>query len=375
MFRYKVIAHDLEQSLAKGAFEDGRLPSERALMQRYGVQRNTVRRALETLQASGLIVLQPNRRPFVAGAPPERALHRRSAAHGSASPASIVLCVQRIRESTARYDIEAGLHASLSGSGLRVVHFDPLQAEAAGLPDPAFLKECNVIGAAVWAQTPVNSGLLRQLSRQLPVVLVDRQVAGFESDFVGFDDQTGGRMATEHFLALGHERIGFLAGEVGAETVNDRWLGYRCALHDAGIVPVEEWALHLAHMRKMPDVMTHGYLDRFIRQTGKPLTAVVCSSDGTAAILIAFLRATGRAVPGDVAVLGYGDLLPELLRAIGLTTIAQSFSEAGLQAGRLLLSRLNGETTPTAYVEVRLPVKLVVRSSCGGAPVFGSQET
>jgi LacI family transcriptional regulator len=82
--------------------------------------------------------------------------------------------------------------------------------------------------------------------------------------------------------------------------------------------------------------------------------------------LIHFLRATGRRIPEEVAVVGYGDLLPDYLRAIGLTTVAQTFIEVGLKAGAIMLKRLSLPSSATIRnEEIRLRVRLVERDSCG----------
>ena len=64
--KYMEIYCELKRGIADGAFPPGgRLPSESALCRESGVQRDTVRHALEMLVREGLIVKQPGRGSFV----------------------------------------------------------------------------------------------------------------------------------------------------------------------------------------------------------------------------------------------------------------------------------------------------------------------
>jgi DNA-binding GntR family transcriptional regulator len=66
-FRYEEIAADLREQIRRGAVPHGeRLPGERAMMERYGVQRNTVRQALTLLQREGWLSVRPRSGAFAA---------------------------------------------------------------------------------------------------------------------------------------------------------------------------------------------------------------------------------------------------------------------------------------------------------------------
>ena len=72
-FRYEEIGRELKEQIARGDFAAGqRLPSERELMRRYAVHRNTARQALAVLEAEGWISVEPKR-----GESPVRFLNRR----------------------------------------------------------------------------------------------------------------------------------------------------------------------------------------------------------------------------------------------------------------------------------------------------------
>ncbi|WP_404383022.1 GntR family transcriptional regulator [Knoellia locipacati] len=64
---HAVVRAELHQSIREGRFRPGdQVPTEPQLMERFGVSRTTVRRALRDLETQGLIVRQPGRGSFVA---------------------------------------------------------------------------------------------------------------------------------------------------------------------------------------------------------------------------------------------------------------------------------------------------------------------
>ncbi len=75
----------------------------------------------------------------------------------------------------------------------------------------------------------------RRRARPIPIVAVDPHVGGSALPTVDSQNFEGARDATEHLIALGHRRIGFLAGRPDLESARRREAGYRAALEAAGI--------------------------------------------------------------------------------------------------------------------------------------------
>lgn len=367
-YRYEGIARELRLQIERGEFDGGRrLPSERELMGRYGVQRNTIRQAIALLEAEGWVVTEPKRGTFAARRGAEAPAAHAAPAGPTARTGTVLVINAWNRASTALDAMLVGLSDSLQGSGLSLARFDSRPKDGQALhdaPTPEYLAAHQVAGAVLWPQNPADHDALRRLRSAVPLVLADRRVAGFEADCVRFDDVAGGRMVTEHLIARGHRRIGFLADEAFAETVQHRWRGYAMALEAAGIPPDSRW---LALYSGIQDPPFTGQMRLFLSGAGSggPLTAVVCSNDSTALTLLRFLRAEGLRVPGDIAVTGYGDLLPDYLDALELTTVSQPFGELGRAVGALLRERIGGEGPVGGYRQAELPVRLIVRASSG----------
>ncbi|MFC7220107.1 LacI family DNA-binding transcriptional regulator [Streptomyces polyrhachis] len=172
-----------------------------------------------------------------------------------------------------------------------------------------------------------------------------------------FDNTGGARALTEHLIALGHRRIGYVAGPADRTTTRHRLDGHRAALAahgldgDAGRLTV------------------HGPYDRGSGHAGAlellrrepELTAIVGANDTVALGVGAALRERGLSVPGDVSVAGFDDLPFSADMLPSLTTVALPLQEAGARAARLALGL---EAAPAGGAAV-LPYELRIRQSTG----------
>jgi LacI family transcriptional regulator len=93
--------------------------------------------------------------------------------------------------------------------------------------------------------------------------------------------------------------------------------------------------------------------------------AIVCANDQTALGVIHALTRRGIRVPGDVAITGFDDVPVARHLHPSLTTIRQPIEQMGATAFDVLHSRISGSGGES---DVVLPVRLVLRESCGCAP-------
>lgn len=189
------------------------------------------------------------------------------------------------------------------------------------------------------------------------VVFGGRPPHGDPSPFVDVDNAGGARLATEHLLALGRRRLVHLGGPAGLDASAARERGVAAALDDAGVpsAAVERAEFDEAAGSR---AMTRLLLAR------PDLDGVVAASDNLAAGALRALRAYGRSVPGDVAVVGFDDLPVARQTEPALTTVHQPIEDLGRELAAMLVRRLGGEPVSP----VILPTRLVVRES---APAVG----
>ena len=175
---------------------------------------------------------------------------------------------------------------------------------------------------------------------------------------VAFDNRGGSRRLTEHLLALGHRRIGYVAGPAERTTTRDRLEGHRIALGERApelLAEAEQFTVHGGDYDRSSGY--DGALELLRRVPG--LTAVVAANDTVALGICAALRDQGLRIPEDISVAGFDDLPFSADASPALTTVRIPLHDAGARAGRLALGR---ETPPPGGV-ANVRVELMVRSS------------
>jgi DNA-binding LacI/PurR family transcriptional regulator len=195
---------------------------------------------------------------------------------------------------------------------------------------------------------------LNQLAaRRVPLVVWGAKMEQQLYCTVGSDNVRGGEAAVRHLIDLGRCRIAFL-GDVTFPEVAQRFDGYRAALAHAGIdadpalqVPV---AFNPDDCRRAVGEMLDAHLE---------FDAVFVVSDLLAMTAINVLRERGRAVPGDVSVVGFDDIALASYFHPPLSTVRQSIEDAGPAMVEALLAQIAGEAAPPRL----MPTRLVVRDS------------
>ena len=177
---------------------------------------------------------------------------------------------------------------------------------------------------------------------------------------LAFDNRGGAERLTGHLAALGHRRIGYVAGPAERTTTRHRLEGHRAALAAYGLG--DEAGRLIAHGEYDRASGHRATLELLDREPG--MTAVVAVNDTVALGVCAALRERGLRVPQDVSVAGFDDLPFSVDAAPALTTVRLPLREAGGRAGRLVMGREAAPEGGVATVEA----ELVVRGSTGPPP-------
>ncbi|MCJ2179050.1 LacI family DNA-binding transcriptional regulator [Novosphingobium album (ex Hu et al. 2023)] len=168
---------------------------------------------------------------------------------------------------------------------------------------------------------------------------------------VGTDNIEGGRIAAEHLIASGARKLAFM-GEIKGIEIDERWRGASAAAAKAGIpivhIPIslasEEMGAQIAEAAKSADFTIDG---------------IVAASDLIAMNVLHCLHEKGRAVPGDVQVIGFDDLPLASLTMPPLTTIRQEIGSGAKAMVERLRERLEGAPAGS----LKMPPRLVVRET------------
>jgi DNA-binding LacI/PurR family transcriptional regulator len=223
--------------------------------------------------------------------------------------------------------------------------------------------EERVAGVIVAPSLEDPSPLAAFVSDRLPVVCVDREIAGGGFDAVLADNRAGAMAAIRHLVADGHTRIGVVSGTLAGTPSRQRVEGCRDAAMECGGVVLEERAGELRDAIGLEQTSKLGWgLTTSLLTLAKPPTAIFCANNLLTQGALLGLRAAGRQVPGDVALIGWDDTpLYELVEP-PLTVVAQPSAEIGRAAAELLFSRIADPSQP-ARRQLMEP-RLVVRASC-----------
>jgi LacI family transcriptional regulator len=339
------ISRLLREAIRSGSHPIGsRLPSEARLVQQHGVSRPTVMRALNDLEAEGLIERRMGSGSFV-----------RSVRTPPPSGRSLGLLVPGLRKTEILKRICGELASVARSLAYELDWGEPESPEsreeldlegARRLCRHFIARRVSGVFFAPFELIPDReeaNRILAETLRQegLPVILLDRDLGPFpkrsDFDLVGIDNMAAGFLLAEHLIKLGCERLAFIARPNSASTVDARIAGARAAIGNRGLEADPRWV----HLGDPTDV-------RFVRRlmAGKRWDALLCANDHTAAELLQTLAREGHRVPSDVRLVGFDDVRYATLLATPLTTIHQPCRDIAVAAMRAMQDRIAESALP-----------------------------
>jgi len=190
----------------------------------------------------------------------------------------------------------------------------------------------------------------------IPLVFFDRAVDEIQADKVIIDDFDGAYQATEHLIVQGRRKIVHFAGPQNRSVGLNRLNGYLKAMRDNGVVIDERLIVHCDTFQTAL-VETQKLID-----SGLKFDSIFAVNDFTAAGVMKVLLRNGYKIPGDIAVVGFGDDQTSLMVEPTLTTVNQPGYEMGKKAMEQLIRRIT-QTKPEPPVTEILKTQLIVRES------------
>lgn len=319
-----------------------RLLPERELAVKLGISRPTVRKAVESLVAEGLLSRTQGKGTTVSKTL-KKSRHMICVAYSTkADPIDypfLSVILQNIESELSRHGETCILVTVSNGDDL-----------------PTALSQ--------------SDGVIALTAMDVSALPADKPVVNFfnpahlslEASYVLIDDRVDGLVAARHLLTLGHQRLAFIGDTKKYFWARGRYIGCCDALAEANLVqPMlvepkydEPVGIELVYELKHNDI-----------------TAVVAANDYIAMSLISALHKEGLRVPEDISVVGFDDHPMSALFQPPLTTVKLPVREAAIIAVNELEERLlvGGKSTPKKII---LPSELVVRESTA-PPVTGEQ--
>jgi len=220
------------------------------------------------------------------------------------------------------------------------------------------LEEHRVDGLLV---SPVDSDLESAVgltARGIPTVLLDRDGSSHGLCSAAVDDIRGAELAADHLFGLGHETIALVNGPATIRQCTDRREGARRSARRARrgrSASLQEIVVGALTIDRGEDAVA-----ALLAAEPRP-SAVMCANDLLAFGVLRGLAAAGVAVPEQMAVVGYDDVVFASMLSPPLSSVRQPKYELGVAAAELLLEEVSG--APHEHRAVRFEPELVVRAS------------
>jgi LacI family transcriptional regulator len=365
MSKYLEMSRRIEAEIDAGRWEQGKMPSVRALAEQYDVSVVTAARALQLLRDKGLISTVERSGCYLVpqnGAAGERWSLCLNVTPGpwQQSTAAVLRCgfdaLARkhglvvdtecfpSRDGQSERELTRQVRSAIEG-GIRGVFLLPSRLnDAMCQQEERFLAACRSAGLAV--------------------VLLERNLRGrdrpLEWDLVCTDDVGAGSACTRHLLEQGRHRIAFVTGSP-TSSHQGRAAGYLLTLYQQA----PEQTPLLLEQNAILNVRD-AYRELAETLLAQRADGVVCYQDYVALGLIMEFMARGVRVPADIAVVGFDDLPIGKSFAVGVSTYAFPAEAVARHALRVMRTRIENPTEPPVRVDV--PGQLIIReSSCAAA--------
>ena len=176
---------------------------------------------------------------------------------------------------------------------------------------------------------------LRELHKHLPLVFFDRVCEELPAASVTTNDYASGYQATRHLLDAGCRRVAHLLISGNLSIGRHRMEGYRAALQDYGLPADDELIV-----RGVTDNAQNVTLIRELLLRRPDVDGIFASVERLAVSSYHVCRSLGRAIPGDVKIIGFSNLESVSLFEPPLSTVTQPAYEMGREAAIILMKLL-----------------------------------
>ena len=189
--------------------------------------------------------------------------------------------------------------------------------------------------------------------KEIPIVLLERNLGSDHHSAVLVDNFAGGYMAAKHLIEKGKNKIIHIAALNEWEMTKDRTSGYETAMKENNL----EIFIKYSNLRPQSG---YDIMKEIIMQNSN-INGVFAANDQIAIGAMKAIKEVGRSIPEDIAIVGFDNIFTSSLIETSLTTINVPKYEMGKLAAKLLIDLINGDKKEPEVI--KLPVNLIVRQS------------
>lgn len=192
------------------------------------------------------------------------------------------------------------------------------------------------------------------LSNNISVVLIDPKISINNCSQVLIDNEHGAFTATQYLIQKGHQRIGFISGDLERLSFKQRFDGYKKALKYNDI-SIDKNLIMTGGLEK-----GYEHVKNLLNLENRP-TAIFAANDINAIHGYKAIQEKNLRIPDDISIIGFDDIDLAKYSTPSLTTVRVYKEELGSIGVRILLQLINGENkTPNKTI---LPTKIIERDS------------
>ena len=327
-----------------------RLPTELELQERFGVSRQTVRKAISILKEEGLIKSRRGSGYYVSD--PRFSSSMQIAVITTFMDDYIFPAVLRDMENV------------LSPSGYKLQVYSTLNRVSAEREILLQLKSHPVGGIIVEGSKTAlpnpNPDLYQSLRDMgIPIVFFQGRYADLSHIPAVTDNNfSGGYMLTQHLISKGHKSIGgiFKSDDMQGP---ERYGGMMSALRDAGLpIPDHSVCWYDSEQRtRLIENKDENFLMTFLKERLPASSAIICYNDEIAYHLIKDIQSLGKKVPEDFAVVSFDNSYYSRICPVPITSLWHKNKTMGSEAAGKLLDLLRGKDAGSSVLSWTLVVR------------------
>ncbi len=243
--------------------------------------------------------------------------------------------------------------AQLSGYKVFLCNTDDSREKLVGYLDS--LGSQFVDGLIIDSHNITAEDLAKLTGLGIPVVMIDRVLEDENYTSIMVDNRVGGRMATEHLLEVGCNKIAHIQGPEDEMNSVQRMLGYQDKVNtlpwfDKSLIATAEFSVQSGYEVTMELLARHGDID-----------GIFACNDLLAIGALKAAHEWGKKVPNELAIIGFDGIAISELTVPGITTVQQPIYQIGELAMQELVSQIKDSTI--AAKQYVLDIELIIRES------------
>lgn len=207
----------------------------------------------------------------------------------------------------------------------------------------------------------IKDGIYEELSKEIPVVIVNGYHNSIKCNFVLNDQQMGAIEAFEYLIALGHKKIAFLQGNKSYSYDLKKEVYYKI-LKEQNIDIVEDYIIEVntGNGIETVDISMDAVLERLLKPN--PPTAIFACNDWMALGALHACQKLNIDVPKQMSIIGYDNISITQMSEPKLTTVDQNTYKLGMLSAQILYENI--EQGISTNKKIILDTCLIKRGSC-----------